>query len=194
MALQIVHYPHPTLRFESLPIKRVDRQLRMFADEMLELMYAHQGVGLAANQVDLPIRMFVMNTSGQRGEGEEWVLLNPVIGRPKGSEEDREGCLSLPGVSGNVQRPRQIRFHAFDLKGNEIDWTVDGFDARVLQHETDHLNGTMFFDRMSDDARHELEPLLEEFEIDFRVQQSAGKILPDETIARHRKQWMEQYG
>ena len=90
--LKIVHYPHPTLRHRSLPIRRVDKELRDIAAQMLDLMYEAEGVGLAANQVDLPIRLFVANPSGQKGEGEELILLNPELQMPKGNETSQEGC------------------------------------------------------------------------------------------------------
>ncbi len=77
MSLSIVHYPHPTLRYRSKTIRRVDKELKAIVAEMFELMYEHNGVGLAANQVDLPLRIFVANPAGKRGEGEELVCINP---------------------------------------------------------------------------------------------------------------------
>lgn len=194
MALEIVHYPHPTLRFRSLPVKRVDKQLRMLVDEMRELMYAHDGVGLAANQVDLPLRLFIVNPAGDRQQqDEERVVVNPVIERPKGSESDREGCLSLPGLYGSVVRPKQIQLSAFDLKGNPIELVCDGFLARVLQHENDHLNGTLFFDRMNEQLARELRQDLDEFENEFAHHRAAGQIGDDATLARQRQEWIERY-
>ncbi len=81
---------------------------------------------MAANQVDLPIQLFIINTSGEREKGEELVFVNPVIDQPKGSDEAEEGCLSIPGVNGIVNRPAQVRVSAFDLAGNEIEWVADG--------------------------------------------------------------------
>jgi peptide deformylase len=193
MKLSIIHYPHPTLRYKSKPIRRVDQQLRAMADQMLELMYEAKGVGLAANQVDLPIRMFVANPAGIRGEGEELVLLNPEFQLPKGSETAQEGCLSLPGLYGNVKRPKSIRINAFDIKGNAINRTVDGFLARVLQHENDHLNGVLFFDRMSEESTRELEDRLDEMETDFRSKQKAGSIQPDERLVARLSEWTDRY-
>ena len=92
---------------------------------MLDLMYEANGVGLAANQVDLPIRMFVANPTGERGDGEELVLLNPELQMPKGNETSEEGCLSLPGIHGLVKRPKSVRLSAFDLKGNPVELTAD---------------------------------------------------------------------
>ncbi len=193
MSLEIVHFPHPALRFKSHPIKRVDKELKMMAAEMLELMYEHEGVGLAANQVALPLRMFVVNPAGKRGEGEELVIINPVLQRPKGSESDREGCLSLPGLFGEVMRSKQIMLSAYDLTGQPIELKCEGFLARVLQHENDHLDGTMFFDRMTEDARKDIGGPLEEFEIDFRSKQAGGAIPSDEQLAKQRDQWIARY-
>jgi peptide deformylase len=134
MDLSIVHYPHPTLRVRSKPIRKVDQELRNIAAQMLDLMYEFNGVGLAANQVDLPLRLFVLNPSGERGEGEELVLLNPELQMPKGNESGQEGCLSMPELYGQVKRPKSIRLSAYDLQGNPIERVADGFLARVLQH------------------------------------------------------------
>ena len=193
MDLSIIKFPHPTLRFKSRPVRKVDKQLRDFAAQMLELMYEHEGVGLAANQVDLPIRMFVVNASGQKGDGEELVLINPELQLPKGTETMREGCLSLPGIHGEVKRPKSIRISAYDLSGNAIETNVDDFLARVLQHENDHLDGVMFFDRMSEEANREIEDEVDELVTDFRSKQSAGAIEPDEELVARLSQWTDKY-
>ena len=193
MSLQIIKYPHPTLRYRSSPIRRVDKALREIVAEMFDLMYQHEGVGLAANQVDLPLRLFVANPAGVRGEGEELVIINPEIQRPRGSEAAQEGCLSLPGVYGQVKRPKTVRLSAYDLKGNPIDTDVDGFLGRVLQHEYDHLNGVMFFDRMSDESARELEPEIDELVTDFRSQQSSGSIPGDEELIKRLADWEAKY-
>jgi len=193
MQLSIIQYPHPTLRFRSKPIRRVDQQLREIAAEMLELMYEAEGVGLAANQVDLPLRLFVANPAGERGEGEELILINPELQLPRGSETSQEGCLSLPGLYGQVKRPKEVRLSAFDLKGNPIERTVDGFLARVLQHEKDHLDGVLFFDRMSEDAKSELDDQLDEMETAFRSQQSTGSIPADAELLSQLDAWQQKY-
>jgi peptide deformylase len=193
MELSVVHYPHPTLRFKSQPIVRVDDELRAIADRMLELMYEHNGVGLAANQVDLPLRMFVMNASGKKGEGEEWVLINPEISKPKGTESAEEGCLSLPGLYGDVKRPESIHLSAYDISGKAIETKLEGFVARVVQHEKDHLDGVMFFDRMPEQSRRELDHQLEEMDTDFRSKQSTGAIEPDEELIARLKNWTDKY-
>ncbi|MGB7347473.1 MAG: peptide deformylase [Pirellulaceae bacterium] len=193
MELSVVHFPHPTLRYKSKPIVRVDAELRGIADRMLELMYEHNGVGLAANQVDLPIRMFVMNPAGKKDEGEEWVVINPEISKPKGTDSAEEGCLSLPGVYGDVKRPKTVYLSAYDISGQPIEMEVDGFLARVIQHEKDHLDGVMFFDRMPDESRRELDYQLEELNTDFRSKQSTGAIPPDDELVKRLKQWTDRY-
>lgn len=193
MALKIIPYPHPTLRHKSKPIRRVDSQLKEIAAEMLELMYEANGVGLAANQVDLPIRMFVANPTGKKGEGEELVVINPVLQRPKGSEAAEEGCLSLPGLYGSVVRPKEIQLSAYDLSGQPIERKVDGFLARVLMHEFDHLDGVLFFDRMPENAREGLGGALEELELDFRSKQKSGSIPDDETLLGRLAEWEQRY-
>ncbi|TWT94870.1 Peptide deformylase [Neorhodopirellula pilleata] len=193
MALSIIHYPHPTLRHRSKPIVRVDQRLKDLAQEMLDLMYENEGVGLAANQVDLPIRMFVANETGRRGEGQEWVVINPVIDRPKGSEASQEGCLSVPGIYAQVKRPKTIRLQGYDLQGNEINMELSGFLSRVMQHEVDHLDGVMFFDRMSEEARRDLEDQLYEFQTTFDSMRRTGNIPNDDTIAKQIAQWERIY-
>lgn len=181
--LRIVYYPHPTLRHKSKPIRRVDAELRDIVAKMFELMYEAKGIGLAANQVDLPIRLFVVNLKANPEEGEELVFINPVISNPKGSDESEEGCLSLPGLYGQVKRPKQVKLNAYNLQGEEIVTEVDGLMARVLQHELDHLDGVIFPDRMSETGRMEIVDELEDFELDFKSRRSTGEIPSDEKIA-----------
>jgi peptide deformylase len=182
--LQIVQYPHPTLRHKSKPVRRVDSQLRDTVRRMFELMYEARGVGLAANQVDLPLRLFVVNTTGEPEEGTELVYINPVLSRPKGLDEADEGCLSLPDVHGPVTRPKRIRVRAFGLDGGEIDTELDGMTARVVQHETDHLDGVLFTDRLNTTGRLAVAEALDEFEREFASRRQLGEIPSDAEIAR----------
>ncbi len=193
MQLSIIPYPHPTLRVRSKPIRRVDQDLRDLVAQMLDLMYEAEGVGLAANQVDLPLRIFVANPSGERGDGEELVLINPELQMPKGSETGQEGCLSLPGLYGQVKRPKSIRVSAFDLSGNPIERVVDGFLARVLQHENDHLNGVLFFDRLSEESKRDLDERLAEMETVFRSKQESGAIPADQELIARLDSWYDKY-
>jgi peptide deformylase len=143
--------------------------------------------------VDLPLRMFVANPTGEKGAGEEYVMLNPEVQRPKGSESAEEGCLSLPGLQGDVVRPKSVRVSAYDIKGNPFEATLEGFLARVFLHEIDHLDGTLFFDRMSDQAAADLQPGLEELELDFRSRQKLGSLPPDEELVERLSQWTDRY-
>jgi len=183
MPLRIIRYPHPTLRHRSKPVRRVDKALRGMVAEMFDLMYEHEGVGLAANQVDLPIRLFVVNPAGTREDGEELVIINPEIQRPRGNESAQEGCLSLPGLFGQVKRPKTIRLSAFDLKGNAIEREIDGFLARVIQHEN----------RMTEEAKRDVDEAIGEMTLDFRSQQETGSIPNDETLIARLAEWEQRY-
>jgi len=191
--LEIVTYPHPALRHKSKPIVRVDDELVKVVSDMFKLMYASKGVGLAANQVNLPIRLFIANTAAREGEGEEMVFINPVISRPKGISEAEEGCLSLPGLYGSLKRPKQVNVNAYNLQGEEISATLTGFLARVVQHETDHLDGVMFIDRMSETAAADIASEVEEFELAYRSQRQAGDAEFEAGVAAHLAAWEKKY-
>lgn len=186
MSLSIIHYPHPTLRHKSKPLRRVDAELRKMVAEMFDLMYEHEGVGLAANQVDLPYRLFVMNETGDPEQPEaEWVMINPVLSGGKGQEAGSEGCLSLPGVRAPVVRSQSIKIEAYDLAGNEIKEELRGMPARIVQHETDHLDGVMFIDRLPPAVASDVAGFVQEFEIAFASQQQSGDA-PSEEAVRQR--------
>ncbi|QDT70402.1 Peptide deformylase [Planctomycetes bacterium MalM25] len=182
--LEIVHYPHPTLRHASKPLVKVDKQLRDWVAQMFDLMYDEEGIGLAANQVDLPYRLFVMNLTADPDQPEEeHVFINPVISKGKGQTEMSEGCLSLPDVRGPMIRNTSIRVQAYNLAGEEFDQVVDGMFARCVQHETDHLDGILFTDKMSPTEKAEVDGQLYELELDFQSRQETGDIPSDEAIA-----------
>ncbi|MCH5374633.1 MAG: peptide deformylase [Planctomycetes bacterium] len=191
--LQIVHYPHPALRYLSKPIKRVDADLHRIIREMFDAMYASNGIGLAANQVNLPLRMFVVNLAARPDEGEELVFLNPVITQPKGNEESEEGCLSLPELYGPVRRPKQVNVQAYNLQGEEIRATLNGMLSRVVQHEKDHLDGVLFTDRMTATALADAQPALDEFELIFHNRRQRGELPSDDQIAQQLRQWEGKY-
>ncbi len=190
--LRIINYPHPTLRRTAKPLRRVDSELRGMIEEMLGLMYEHKGVGLAATQVNLPYRMFVVNESGEESrKDQEFVFINPVLSKPKGTDEDEEGCLSLPGLYAPVRRPESVTINAYDLQGNLIMMEASGRFARILQHETDHLDGKLFIDRLSPTQRIEARDRIEEFEIEFQQMRSKGDIPDDALIAAQMSQLEE---
>ncbi len=191
--LTIINFPHPALRYIAKPIRRVDQRLKQIAQRMLELMYEYRGVGLAATQVALPIRMFVMNTTGDKEEGIEQVVINPVISRPQGSEEAEEGCLSLPNVNGNVVRAKKIHLNGFTLSGEEINADLTGFTARVVQHETDHLDGRLFIDRFKEGAIVEEGVEIQTLYYDFQSRQRTAEISSDEVLIAQLSLWEDLY-
>ena len=122
--------------------------------EMFELMYEAKGIGLAANQVDLPYRLFVINLqSDPNASDQEFVFLNPVLTSRKGNAEAEEGCLSLPGLYGDVKRSERVVLNAFNMAGEELSLELDGLFARAVQHEIDHLDGILFIDRLTPTRR-----------------------------------------
>jgi peptide deformylase len=149
--LKIIFYPDPRLRKSSEQVTTFDQSLKDLAARMLELMRAARGVGLAAPQVGENVRLFVMNPTGE--EGDDHVYVNPILVDAEGEEEGEEGCLSLPGVNAKIWRSKKLKLQAQDLGGNPIEEAADGYVARIWQHETDHLNGTMIIDRMGPVAR-----------------------------------------
>jgi peptide deformylase len=190
--LKIIQYPHPTLRHVSKPLKRVDAELRSIIKRMFELMYEAKGVGLAANQVDLPYRFFVANPTGDpEKKEEEMVFINPVLSKQKGSAEAEEGCLSLPGLYADVMRAEKVTIDAYDLSGTPVHIAATGFLARVVQHETDHLDGRLFIDRLTTSKQLEVRDVVQEFEIQFDSQRERGE-MPSEADTRTRIEELEK--
>lgn len=179
-SLRIVTYPHSTLRHKSKAVKRVDADLKDTISRMFELMYEANGVGLAANQVDLPLRLFVVNLEADPEKGEEHIFINPVLTKPKGTAESDEGCLSLPELYGPVRRPERINVNAYDQEGREFAAELTGLFARVVQHETDHLDGVLFIDRMSETNRLQIEPEIAQFRQEFDRQLASADSLDDQ--------------
>ena len=145
---------HPVLRSKTAAVDRTTLRsatLQKLIDDMIETMSEYHGVGLAAPQVHEGVRLFVASLDMERGEepSEPVAIVNPEI-IPVGSEvvDDWEGCLSIPDIRGKVPRFREIKLKALDRDGERIELRARGFSARVIQHETDHLDGVLFFDRM----------------------------------------------
>lgn len=145
--LRIVKYPDPILRRRAAPLERVDDSVRAVARRMIELMYEAGGVGLAGPQVGLDWRIFVVNITGEPDDVQ--VFINPVLHDPsRQTEPYEEGCLSLPHVTGEITRPVGITLDALDEHGRPVTLTCEGLEARVWQHEYDHLEGVLIIDRM----------------------------------------------
>lgn len=151
MLLDIVTYPDPRLKERCAPVDAITDEIRKLAADMTETMYAAPGVGLAAPQVGKSLRLLVMDPGVQEGERRPRVLVNPVL-EPLGEVivSEQEGCLSVPlNYRADVPRWSRVRLRATDLDGTAIDEELEGFAAVVVQHEVDHLDGTLFIDRMS---------------------------------------------
>jgi peptide deformylase len=173
------------LRYESRPVATIDDALRARVREMFDLMYAAKGIGLAANQVGLPFRFFVLNLSSDPSKPEEeQVFLNPEIVKKHAGIVGEEGCLSFPGVYANVQRARKIRVQAFNLEGQPIDIEAHDLFSRAVQHELDHLDGQLFIDRLTPDLRDKVDTKVRTIEVDFRKAQAAGDYPSDAEIQR----------
>lgn len=176
MILEIVQYGHPALRAKGRRVETVDAEIRQLAVDMLETMVDADGVGLAAQQIGRPLQMCVVDVTGadrpselriggRRVETEArmpLVLLNPEI-EPFGREKSGvEGCLSFPGLRGDIVRPFSVRVRASSLENEPIEFEADGLLARAIQHEHDHLHGILFIDRMEKRQRTELDGEIED--------------------------------
>ncbi|MEM8541769.1 MAG: peptide deformylase [Pseudomonadota bacterium] len=148
--LPIVIIPDPILRTTSKPVERVDEELRKFADDMLATMYDAPGVGLAAIQVAQPIRMLTVDVSEKDEEPNPQVFINPVVVQKSDTPNVyEEGCLSIPDIYAEVERPAEVTVEYLDLSGEQKTIKADGMLATVLQHEIDHLDGALFIDYLS---------------------------------------------
>ena len=146
--LTIVHHPHPVLRKVAQPVESVTPEVQAICTRMLELMHEAPGVGLAAPQVGLELRLFVANATGDPQD--DMGFINPLITvEGKATEDMEEGCLSLPGINASIRRPKAVTIEATDIKGNRFKATSDDLPARIWQHENDHLDGVMIIDKMS---------------------------------------------
>jgi len=150
-ALQLVIYPDPKLKSVAKDIHQFDDWLIAVVEHMKDIMVQNKGVGLAAPQVGLSLRLFVASASGKREETRAYI--NPVLTDEHGSEEGEEGCLSLPDIRIKVPRFKTLRVEALDEHGKAFSEILVDFAARVVQHENDHLDGILLLDRMSPMAK-----------------------------------------
>jgi len=200
--LKIVKYPHPALRFESKPLQAIDKEVRLMAGRMLELMYGSRGLGLAGNQVAWPFQMFVMNSTANPEEvAQQRILINPVILERKGTIEGDEGCLSFPELYQKVRRAKTVHVQAYDIEGKVVDIVTSELpqnlaelSSRVLQHEIDHLHGVLFIDKMGTLGKLAARSTLREFERDFRKAQEKGEYPSDAEIEKRLREQAEGNG
>lgn len=151
MVHEIVLMGDPVLRKEATEVEEITDEVRRLVEDMFETMYHAEGVGLAAPQIGISKRIFVIDVRDEEdAEGGRYALINPeIVAFSKDLEKSSEGCLSIPGLEEIVERPSAVRVRALDLDGNEIEIEGDELLGRALQHEFDHLNGILFLDRIS---------------------------------------------
>jgi peptide deformylase len=152
MPREIRVYGDPVLKQRAAEITDIDGKIARLADEMLTAMYAAPGLGLAAPQVGVQKQLFVYDLQDETGSH---TLVNPTIAESRGEWVYDEGCLSIPGLYVEIARPKEVLLSGVDLDGNEVQIEADELLARLFQHELDHLNGVLMFDRMTPEQRRE---------------------------------------
>jgi peptide deformylase len=164
--LPIRIYPDPVLRVKCREVSEFDAKLRKLAADMIETMHAAPGVGLAASQVGIDLRIAVVDLSVGEDPKQVHVIVNPEVVHSEGSEVAEEGCLSLPGISDKVDRPTRIRIQAMDVDGKPLEIDAEDWLARAFCHEIDHLNGVLFTDHLrglrKERARRQLKRLADD--------------------------------
>ena len=149
--LALIRYPDPRLRKPSSRVERIDDSLKRLVDKMFEVMFDARGVGLAAPQLGVNIRLFVASPTAERDD--RCVYVNPEVISSHGSQEEEEGCLSLPGVSCKIKRPNVVTLRATNLSGQDFEETGERLLARIFRHEMDHIEGRLIVDRMGSVAK-----------------------------------------
>lgn len=162
--LPITKYGTPVLRKKLADVTVFDDNLKKIVDDMFETMYEVRGIGLAANQVGLDQRIIVLDGSAHYEGCEKIALVNPDIIEMKGEEWMVEGCLSIPGLEGDVARATEIIVKAQDLDGKDVLIQATDMQARIFQHECDHINGKMYVDRVTPSARTLMESKLKKLQ------------------------------
>ena len=165
--LQILHYPDPRLYNRAEAVSRVDDEVRTLVDDMFETMYAAPGIGLAAIQVNVPLRVITIDIS--KDKRDPLCLINPELISKRGTLEIEEGCLSVPGVYEMVHRAEQIRVRALNRAGESFELDAEDLLAACIQHEIDHLDGKLFVDYLSQLKRR-------------RIKKKAKKLLKQATF------------
>jgi peptide deformylase len=147
--LKIVTWPNPILEIPADPVTDFNGDLKQLVDRMFETMYSAPGVGLAAVQVGVPKRLFVMDCSGGKDPAQRVVMINPEVISMEGKQNGEEGCLSFPGIYFGVERNLRAIVRAHDVNGNEFELDGTELTARCMLHETDHCDGIVFLDKMT---------------------------------------------
>jgi peptide deformylase len=146
----------PILRRPAEPVREITEEIRRLVEDMFETMHANNGVGLAANQVGVGLRVAVLGIPEKGERIRHLALINPEWSNPEGEASEDEGCLSVPGIYEELKRVRQVDCRALNERGEPIEFTCEGLLARAVQHEVDHLNGVLFVDRLGPLRRQRL--------------------------------------
>ena len=149
MLREILEYPDPRLREVAKPVSKVTPEIQALVDDMAETMYAAPGCGLAATQLGIPQRIFVVDCAGEDEPSQLLTFINPEFLEKSGSQAWEEGCLSFPGVTEKIKRADHVRVKALDRNGKAFEIEADGLLAVALQHENDHLDGVLMIDKLS---------------------------------------------
>lgn len=170
--LRVLEYPHPSLRAENAEITKEEidsGEIKNLAKEMFLVMYATNGVGLAAPQVGINKKLMVYNESGDSKKWlQETIMINPkIIEYSDAKAIENEGCLSFPDMRGDVERSKWIKVESLNVKGKKQKKKFKGWEARIFQHEYDHLEGVLYPDRMTEESKEEAKERLEELVEDF---------------------------
>lgn len=160
MVLELRIYGDSILKRSSLPVTKIDKEIKSLAANMAETMYLNKGVGLAAPQIGVSKRIIIIDISKEYNS--LITLINPEVIYKEGEEVAEEGCLSLPGISAEVVRPSKVVIKGLDLKGKVVEVVGEGLASRAFLHEIDHLNGILFIDRINKEKRRELRKELKE--------------------------------
>jgi len=185
MVREIVIWPDPVLKEIAKPVERVDDSLRRLLDDMAETMYAADGVGLAAPQVAVLKRVLVIDTS-PRQEGQKLIhLVNPEIVKTEGITTYTEGCLSIPGEAEDVERAAKVWVRALDYHGKPFELECDGLLAIAVQHEYDHLQGTLFVDHLSSLKRELIRRRMKKLKVEQEAERAERKAEQVKGAKRH---------
>ena len=153
---EIVTYPNDVLRTPAEPVAEIDDEIRQLVEDMAETMYAAEGVGLAANQIGVLKRIFVIDIAGEDEPSDLQVFINPELLELEGSQSMTEGCLSFPGAREDIKRAERVRVRALGLDGKPFELEATGLLAVAIQHENDHINGVLMIDKVGPVARRKI--------------------------------------
>ena len=169
MDVELVYYPDPRLRDVARPVETIDDELRELVPKMFQVMYRAHGIGLAGPQVGAGRRIVVANMAADPArKEEEQVFVDPVILESTGDVREEEGCLSLPGMVVQIQRADHVLVRYRDLEGNDVQRPAEALEAKLFQHEIDHLDGILIVDKMTAADKKQWASLLKELEQDFK--------------------------